>query len=719
MKRSILNYQSGLQLLIAICIMTTAVPDVVAAGVLEEITVTARKRAENLQDVGISMNAVSKQDIERRFISDVRDLMDVSPNLIIDDTAQGPGGVAAIYLRGIGVADVESNFDPAVTTVIDGIYHGKLSGGILKTFDIERVEVLRGPQGTLFGRNSIGGVIKLERTRPTGELGGKVRASYGDYESYNFDGIVNFALGEDTAVKLSGARRVQGEGFYENINTGRDDGESEYYSAGINLLYTPNDNFEIEITYDAERTEQDTPPLLNVAQPGQIVCDFLAQCGQSVQVPQSGDRYKTTAQGGERFHDATFDTDTGIFEFRWDVNDSYHVDYIYGHRETEETVFTDWDSTPLLIFHTTRPEQYKQDSHELRLSFQDGGPISYVVGGYRWDSEYDIQLISFVPGPVPRTSRQETGNWAIFAEGDYAFNDQLTLTLGGRYSWDEKTSVHTGAPTIAKVDDDWSEFTPKANLRYQWHEDFMVYGGYTRGYRSGGFVGRPETVDVATTPYDPETVDNYEIGFKSEWFDNRLRLNANFFYMEYDDKQEEVSVPTVGGTGQQTIISNAATATLMGIELDFLAYLTEGLSLSGNFGWLDAEYDEFFADLTGSGTEIDNSGLELRRAPEITMSLAGTYEWPMMGGTAWIRAGYHYIDETEVTLLNSPQTHNDEQHLVDASINFLYKGTQISVFGRNLTEEDAYGIGFDVANLWTYAAPRAPRTFGVEVSHSF
>lgn len=232
MKKTILSYQAGLQMLIAICIMVIPVPNVIAEpGALEEITVTARKKAENIQEVGIPMNAVSKQDLERRFISDVRDLADVSPNLIIDDTAQGPGGVAAIYLRGIGVADVESNFDPAVATVIDGLYHGKLSGGILKTFDIEAVEVLRGPQGTLFGRNAIGGVIKLERTRPTGELGGKVRASYGSYDSYNFDGILNLSESNNVAVKLSFARREQAEGFYENINTGRDDGQSEYYSA--------------------------------------------------------------------------------------------------------------------------------------------------------------------------------------------------------------------------------------------------------------------------------------------------------------------------------------------------------------------------------------------------------------------------------------------------------------------------------------------------------
>ena len=218
MNKTIQGYRTGLQLLIAICIMAIPVPEAVAqSGVLEEIVVTARKREENIQDVGMAVSAIGRKEIESRFISDIRDIVDMSPNLIIDDTAQGPGGVAAVYMRGLGVADVESNFDPAVATVIDGIYHGKLSGGILKTFDIASIEVLRGPQGTLFGRNSIGGVIKLERTKPTGEFGGKIRASYGAYDTYNFDGILNFGLGDQLAIKLSAARHVQVESMARNV----------------------------------------------------------------------------------------------------------------------------------------------------------------------------------------------------------------------------------------------------------------------------------------------------------------------------------------------------------------------------------------------------------------------------------------------------------------------------------------------------------------------
>ncbi len=697
------------------------------SGGFEEITVTARKREENIQNVAMSVSAVSQGEIERRFVSDIRDLVDVSPNLVIDDTAQGPGGVAAAYIRGVGVADVESNFDPAVQTVIDGIYHGKLSGGLLRTFDVERMEVLRGPQGTLFGRNAIGGVINLARTKPTGERGGKIRVGAGDYDTTYADGIFNFG-NEEVAIKVFGAYRNQDEGYWENLVTGNKDGESRYYQVGANVLWQAAEDLELEFSYDIERTEQDTPPLNYVGQPNQLFCDGTIAnfCAPSVDDPLGGDRYKVTQQGA---NDADFEVDTYILEARYDWTDAINIDAIFGYRNINENVFQDFDATPDLLFETNRPEQYDQTSLELRLTnASPDSPLTYTVGTFLWTSEYEVQLESFLgfvaPGvvTVPRESKQTTDSYALFFEGDYEFNDQWTVTAGLRYTFDDKTSRHTGVPTISTQHENWDEFTPKVAVRYTFNEDAMAYASYTRGYRSGGFVGRPDEVAVAVTPYDPETLDNFELGAKTQWWDRRLVLNGTIFYSSYDDKQEEVSeaLPLgAGGTGQQTVIANAAEATLWGVELEALAYPIEGLEIRANVGYLDSEYDDFDADLTGDGVVTDNSNLDLRRAPEWTGSLSAQYERQLGPGTGWIRAGYHFIDEHEVTLLNSPQTSNDSQHLVDGSINYGYEGWEFSVYGRNLTDEDGYGIGFDVANLWTYAAPRAPRTWGAEVTFTF
>ena len=703
---------------------TLRAEDSAAARSIEEIVVTARKREENIQDVGLSVSALSQTEIEDTFARDMRDLVFVSPNLVLDDTAQGPGGVAAAYIRGIGVSEVEKNFDPAVGVVVDGLFLGTMTGGITKAIDLESVEVLRGPQGTLFGRNTIGGVINLRRSQPTGELGGKLRASYGNYETARVEGMLNFPITDKLAAKLTGTFEDQNEGYYDNVVTGRDAGRVEYESWGINLLATPTDRLELEYTAQIERTDQDTPPLLNVGQPGQLFCDAFGFCSPDTRTPVSGDRLDTT-QDLVGPSDATFDADTHLFEVRWDISDTLRLDYIFGSWETEETVLTDWDAVPPELFHTTRPAEYEQTTHEIRLTLDDpSSRLSGTAGVYFWDSEYEIRLRSFIGFAIPdvvldlpQTSKQDSESWAVFVEADYTLTEALTLTLGGRYTKDEKDTDQAGVVT-ATASDDWTEFTPKVGLRYQINDDAMLYTTYSVGYRSGGFNGRVDSIETATTPYDQETVDNYEVGIKTEWLDGTLRVNGAIFYMDYDDKQEELQLPSAtSGTGQVTLVTNASTAEVTGIELDVLYNPTANLSLRGNLGWLDAEYDEF--EFQGTSGLVDFSGLEIRRAPEITGALSATYEWAIGAARAWVLVGWHHIGKHEVDFANKPELTNRAQDLINASLNYQTGPVRVSAFGHNLSDEDGYTIGFDVAGLWSYAATRAPRTYGLEVSYTF
>ncbi|MFK8048416.1 MAG: TonB-dependent receptor [Halioglobus sp.] len=717
--------------------------------VLEEIVVTARKRKEDLQDVGLSVSAMSKTEISRTFARDIKDLAFISPNLIIDDTSQGPGGNAAIYIRGIGVADVEKNFEPAVGVTIDGLFIGANSGAILRSIDLESLEILRGPQGTLFGRNTIGGTINVERTRPTGEFGGKVRAGYGDYDHYWLDAVVNFGITDDLAVKLSAAKNDQRDGFFENVNTGNDDGAVDYQSYGINLLWNATDTLELEYTYQDEETEQDTPPLVNMAQPDTLFCGSFGFCAQSVNTPSSGDRYKVTTLSFEpttaslspaptgivtspiadlipNDDDATFDAETHILEARWDITESLRMNYIYGSFETQETVVTNFASEPVMLFGTDRPAEYEQDSHELRFTYDDGGALKVVAGAYFWESEYDIRLRSWITFSVPdtvvdipQTTHQETESTALFFEADYALNDSWTLTLGGRYTEDEKLSEQRGNLSTGPNDpsEEWDEFTPKVGVRYRINDDAMVYATFAKGYRSGGFNGRVDSQESARVPYDPETVDNFEVGFKSEWADGRVRLNGAVFYMDYQDKQEEIGLASDGATGQRISVFNAADATMQGLELEVQAIVSEGLTISANMGYLDTEYDEFtFND--GFGI-VDNSGLEFRRAPEFTGSVNATYEWDIGEGQAWVRGSYRFLGEHFIEQTNRAELENDDQTLIDLSVNYAVNGLTFSLFGRNLTEEDGWAHGLNVSGLWAYASARAPRTWGAEVSFEF
>jgi iron complex outermembrane receptor protein len=712
---------------------------------LEEIVVTARKKEESLQDVALSVSAMGPQEIAANFAVDLRDLVYISPNLVLDDTNQGPGGVAAAYIRGIGVSEVEKNFDPAVGVVVDGIFLGTMTGSILRGFDLERVEVLRGPQGTLFGRNTIGGVIKVDRSRPTMELGGKVQAGYGDYETSEVNGIFNWGDGETIGVKLSGAYRNQDEGYFTNLTTGREDGQSEYKSGGMNVLWAPADNLELELTTVIERTDQDSNQLLNVGQPGQVFCDVYGWCSPSTTTPVSGDRYNLLQAfdnytwpfatpdpefdfNGLSPYDSTFDANTYQLEARIDVSDDYRLDFITGWWDTEEKVITDWDAVTDLLFHTDRPAEYQQMTNELRLTYDGDGPLSYTVGAYQWNSEYEIRLLSwisfFVPGAffeVPQTTNQDSESTAFFFEGDYEFTDAWTLTLGGRWTEDEKESVQAGNVN-ASAEEDWSEFTPKAALKYRLNDDSMIYTLYSRGYRAGGFNGRVDSVETAVTPYDPETVDNYELGYRSEWLDRNMIFNATVFYMDYKDKQEEIQQPSAtSGTGQVTRVVNAATATVQGIELELTWLAMEGLTIRSNLGLLDAEYDDFDVDTgtPGNPNIVDFSNLDFRRAPDITYDITADYEWQAGPGMALLHAGVRYLDEHEVDFANKPELHNDSQTLVDASFTYDLDNWYGSVFGRNLTDEDGYQIGFDVAGLWSYASPRPPRTWGVEIGYRF
>ncbi len=729
------------------------------SSMLEEVVVTARKRSEKMQDVPIAMSALTQTEVERSFARDIKDLASMSPNLVIDDTSQGPGGVAAITIRGIGVADVEKSFDPAIGVVIDGVFIGSNTGGILKSFDIASIEVLRGPQGTVFGRNTIGGVINVTRSKPTGKFGGKFRAGVGDYKTYDVEGILNFPIVSDKlAGKLSLGTHQQRKGYFTNVNTGEDMGREDYKTFGITLLYTPMDNLEFQYTYNDERTKQDTPPLLNNGQPGQLFCSVYGYCAPSLHSTITGDRYRVASLGlfplnptNAFFNatdpadlvsmplDATFNAKTHILKAHWDINDAYGLDGIYGHWASSESVLTDWDGTPQMLYHTSRPADWKQDSVELRLSNKGSGPFSWVAGAYYWDSSFEIRLRSYIGFAAPNTildiaqfDTQTTKSHALFFEGDYKFGDHWTATLGGRYTKDKKTSAARGNvdTSVAPVGGfppgingdprhSWSQFTPKVGLKYRFNDSAMAYATYSKGYRSGGYLSRVSSYAEAISPYNQETVANYELGLKTEFLNNKLRLNFTVFQMDYQDKQEEIHLPdTLSGTGQKTVVANASTATMKGAEFEMEAHPTESLNLRGNIAYLTNKYDKFKFD-DGTGIQ-DLSYLKFRRAPKWTGSLDATYEWNLSAGTKmWSRVSYHHIGPYFTDFTNAPALANDAQNLIDASVNVEFGETRLSLYGRNLTGEDGYMIGYDVAGIWDYSAPRAPRTFGAEVTFRF
>ena len=748
--RAILTAGSALGL--ALCADVAWAQVAADTGGLEEIIVTARKRQESMQDVPASISALSAGDLARRFDSDVRDFAGSSPNIVIDDTQQGPGGVAAIYIRGVGVADIEKSVDPAVGVVFDDVYIGQSSGSLLKAIDIDRVEVLRGPQGTLFGRNATGGIINLARSRPTYNLTGKARVTYGRFDTLKVEGVASTGLSDKVAVKVSGAYE-KSDGYFYNRFYDQPGQRSEFYAISGALLFEPTDNLRFQISYDHQSTKQDPPQLVAINRPTDLFCTAYAQCSPSPGVPTSGDPY-VSVSNGRLEKNATFKLDMAVAKATYDLSSDMQLDYIFGWLKTNETIHQDFDSAPLTLYHTDRPARWRQTTNELRLTKGGTGPLSFVLGAYLWDSRYTINLknyIGFVPGVPLLTSAQDVTqtnkSWAIYGEADYKLFDKLTLTLGARYTKDKKTSLVNDKPIFiygslveanpvaviqpslaggqivmtSPVKANWSKFTPRVSLRYAFTDDTMAYALWSRGYRGGGFNGRPATIGAATVPYDPETLDNYEVGFKTQFAGGRVRLNGAAFMMKYKDMQQDLDVPAPGtSTGRENRTINASSAEFKGVELDLTAQLNRNLRLNGNVGYLDAKYKNFTGDIFSTGTPVDATFLKIRRAPKWTWSAGATYETDIGdNASAWITGDVHYIGPHEITFLNNPNLRNGGQYLVDASINARFNKTTVSVFGKNLADEKGWTIGYDVQNIWSYAAPRPRRTYGVAVTQTF
>ncbi|MFN6933967.1 MAG: TonB-dependent receptor [Tsuneonella sp.] len=718
----------------------------VASGGLEAIVVTARKREESMQDVPASISALSAGELDRRFDSDVRDFADSSPNIVIDDTQQGPGGVAAVYIRGIGVADVEKSVDPAVGVVFDDVYIGQSSGSLLKAIDIDRVEVLRGPQGTLFGRNATGGVINIARSRPTYDLTGKVRATYGRFDTFKIEGVASTGLSDNVAVKLSGAYE-KSDGYFYNSVYDQPGQRSEFYALSGAVLFEPTDRLDIQLSYDHQKTRQDPPQLVAVNRPTDLFCVVYSQCSPAPGVPTSGDRYVSVSDGRLE-KNATFQLDMAIAKATYDIGSDMQIDYILGWLKTDEEIYQDFDAGPETLYHTDRPARWRQTTNELRLTKGGTGPLTFVLGAYLWDSRYTINLknyIGFAGLPLLTSAQdvtQTNKSWAIYGEADYGLTDRLTLTAGARYTKDKKSSLVNDLPIFfygttveanpvgsapgsivmtEPVRQDWSKLTPRVSLRYEITDEAMVYVLWSRGYRGGGFNGRPSTIGAATIPYNPETLDNYEAGFKTEFAGGRVRLNGAAFLMKYDDMQQDLDVPAPGtSTGRENRTINAASAELKGFELDLTARPLDGLTVNGNIGYLDAGYEDFLGDIYSTGTPIDASFLKIRRAPKWTWSVGGTYEADIgSNASAWVSGDVHYIGAHEITFLNNPNLRNEGQYLVDASINARFNATTISLFGKNLANEKGWTIGYDVQGVWSYAAPRPRRTWGVALTQTF
>lgn len=720
---------------------------------LEEVVVTAQHRAQNVQDVPIAVTALSADTLE---VADIFDAGSIAQNVPGLAYAEFSPGQANIAMRGISSADDGAGLDNSVALFLDGVYIGRGASINFDMFDLERIEVLRGPQGTLFGRNAIGGAISVVTAKPTEEFTAKIGATVGNEGILRYQALVGGALSDNLFGKVTVNHREH-DGFVENVVLNKDQQDEDQTSFRGQLRWV-GDNSEWLLSGDYmedDREDMGRTPIVNNAPLTNIL-----QANGGLNARQSG----APADGFSK-REAWGISLTGEYKF-----ESGTLTMIAAHRHAE----TDWEmasaGAPLgaigLPFDEVIDdivEDIDTNSLELRWTSDLEGSFNYTAGFFYFTEEtdrveqfkitragsYDDPNVPFritdigdqaVFGNEYSATANETTSYALYGQGTWDISDAWSLVVGARYTVDEKdysaTSVNCGGARAGtpfenfaaceglgsslriiaesftvNPSDDWNDFSPMVSLQYRPSDETMIFFTASKGFKSGGFAGSQGVEAAASTPVDPETAINYELGFKGDLLDNSLRLNAAVFYTDYEDLQIVRFGPVPGsdfGTFQTT---NIGEAEIKGAEVELTWYLTDNLHLTGFYAYLDTEVNDLLIE--GANGTFDASGQNLLRAPENSSSLSINYTMPTSIGDVDFRLAFSHQDEQRTDYID-PRIVQDRFDLWDGRIAWTSESGNVDValWGKNLTGEDyvshMYVIGPGGIGVWG-----APRTYGV------
>lgn len=688
------------------------------SAAIEEIVVMARQREENIQEVPISMSAVSGNTLKAARIDTLQEIEYSVPNLIFGET--GTSGETHVGLRGIGDFSRNIGFDTRVGVYIDGVFAGQSLAVDQGLVDVAQVEVLRGPQGTLFGKNSSSGVINIISKKPElEESSGEFQIGGGNYENIYGSAIVNLPLGEKAAARFSVVAQNQ-DGYVENLATEKDLLSNDHLTARGRIRVIPNENLDVVLSFDVR--DQDNDILFLEPEP-----EF-----EMVANPAAAERF-VVDQDGPLIDD---NDDWGVgLNMDYDFGDGYVLTSITGYRKSKRRVGSDEDATGVYALHVKFFEdEFKHFTQELRLASPGDRDFRYVIGGYYfWQKGTQFRDVVIGPGfgaPADTLAARSEGevktkSWAAFVNANYDITHRLTLSGGLRFTNEKKdtdlTQFSLPAFGLANFDnfvDDFSEdsLTATANLTYALTDSANAYFTYSRGQKSGGwnvdFVG-----DVSALPFSEETVDSFEIGVKSDLLDKRLRLNLSAFYAEYSDFQ--VFQFQFTGVTTNLIVSNAASVTTQGFEAEGVAYLTDDFEVAFGLGYADAEFDDFPGGaVDGMGQPVNVAGNALPRAPKLTGSITGTYTFDIAGMEGRARLNYTYRSKQYFNPDNVAEQKG--YGLLNASIDLDINETwSVAIWGRNITDTE-YRTNRGVSFLGVpFSLFAQPRTYGGELTVRF
>ena len=713
----------------------TAVAQGSAAVLLEEVVVTARKREEGSQEVPLQVTAFNSDQIDALKVRDLSNLSVGMPNVSLEDIGT-TRGTANFSIRGVGINSSIPSIDPTVGGFQNGGYIGTNQGIVFDLFDLESIEVLRGPQGTLFGRNVTGGAVLMNTKKPGDELEAQVRyaidtGSDGGYNSYYMGGVggpITDTIGGRIFLYYN-----DDDGKWENDFTGDDHGEIEQKMARGTLSWSPTDTVELILRYEYSDIEGDGPA-------SQSHTNGSGVPGTPVNNDRDDFDFSIDETGYQ-------DNETDFFtaELNWDVGfGDGTITNIFGYRDYTGESLGDIDAQPVFLFHAPAWLESEQYTNELRYNGLFANRANVTAGLYYYKNDLDYherRELVFGNAVLDGGGVVETESYAAFAQVDYDLDETWTLTAGMNYSYEEKDAeiaslifnVNSGCNIVEGPtcpfdfvdDDDWSNLAPKLGVTYNINDDSRMYASWTRGYRSGGYNLRNTSLQFQPEVFDEEEVNNYEIGYKSSpsWG----RLNAAIFYNEIDDMQRELNLPSEGA-GVVQLVQNTADATIMGAEVDATWRVTDSFLILASVGYIDAEYDSVSVDLNGDGV-IDgrDEDLDLPRAPEWTYSLGATYDVTLGDwGYMTARANWAYRDEMAYT--DNNLGYINEVDIVDAGLDFYSNSGRwvFSLYGRNLLDEASHGgdtqLPDDIGGVplgGTFSPLTPGIRYGAEVTYNF
>jgi iron complex outermembrane receptor protein len=708
----------------------------------DEITVTARKREENLQEIPLAVSVVTGEALVDVGALDISDLQSSVPNLSIY-AGRGQSTTLTVFMRGIGQADPLWGVDPGVGLYFDDVYVARPQGALLDVYDLERIEVLRGPQGTLYGKNTIGGAIKYVSKELTDDFQGSLALTPGSYNNQDIRASVSGALipGKLRAKVAFGS--FQHDGYGENLFTGREVSTKDSTAYRVGFDWLPSETVTVKFSYDNTRDDSSPKGLTRLAANPLCVPFLGAAC------PPEQNIFDT--RSGLAPLNGT-DSEGYSMVVRWDVNDAWQFKSITAHRESDSENNIDFDTTPARIADVIATYFDEQDSQEFQFLYDAGGAFKGVFGLYYFDGRAGGLVKNIFVNSIFGTTDGTTdvNSIAAFGDGSYAINDRLTLNAGLRVTREEKngkafnagytndtfTVVNAVTANYDKTET-FDSIAPKLGIDYQINADVLGYFTLSRGFKSGGFNVRAQATVFprSAEPFEDEVLDVAEAGIKSVLLDRHLVLNTAVFYGKYKDIQ--VSTFTAfdsNGDGVEDAFFgnflNAGDATISGIEIeyDWTFDSIDWLGFSGNLSYLDAKPDEFLDENRDGFVDTQM----ITNAPKFTGALRANFDFPAFKGLITGSVGVAHRDESTLTneggqYPGRPGTPllpivQPSYQLWDAWIGWLSPNAdwRFNISGKNLTDEEYRTNGYNIPALGVLQGSYgAPRTVTATIEYRF